>query len=189
MAERQLVDQPNHVAEISDDLGAFEVGVPGLLATQDQPVAAMAYQTFEHVGRIVEVYIAVDLFLVVDDVNFSGGEFYVGQPGQRVVSCPVGLGRDNYDVVALSEICESRDRAGVGRQVSEDRGPMILRARPGPELTHVGESGAVRQAVPAIDRGGVDRSAELGVMEIGPAAVEVGDDTVEVNAEAESAAQ
>lgn len=66
---------------------------------------------------------------------------------------------------------------------------MILRARPGPELTHVGESGAVRQAVPAIDRGGVDRSAELGVMEIGPAAVEVGDDTVEVNAEAESAAQ
>ncbi len=130
---------------------------------------------------VVEIDIAVDGRLVVDDVHLGGRHAVLGEPLERVVHGEVRLGRDDHDSMSFGQLFERLDRTVVRLEDAEDARPVAARAGPRPELAHVGEVGEERRRIPDVDVLGEQVGAELIVVPGDPPGVEVGDDAVEVD--------
>ena len=53
------------------------------------PIGPVVMDVVDVMRSVVEVDIAVDLPLVIEDVDFPGRYPMLGDPGVRVVSCPI----------------------------------------------------------------------------------------------------
>jgi len=159
--------------------------IPGADEATDRRFGPFRDETSDLVGCVVEIDVTRDQPLGLGDVHFSRWYALLRQPCVRIVDRPPGFGCDDHVLMpGFREGFERLERPPIQIEVTKDA-PTAVALRPSPELPVVGE---VRQGVESVPRlNGVEGhlGVELGVVAVDPAGVEVGDDAVEVDAEAE----
>ncbi len=122
---------------------------------------------------VIEVDVAFDGPLVLEDVDLGCGEPVSLDPFVGVVDREVGFRGEHDDVVAVvGERADRVQRAREGLQVPEDRASVQVR-RPLPELVDVLEVGQIHEIAPILRILGDEVRPELSVVELHPSAGEV----------------